>query len=729
MVRLSQLGLLRLAGADTCDESSFPVDLTGFRFMGLSRGPEAATNEGLCREACCDNDACQVYQFWSSSDPENLPGQCWLGQADSYETDYDGKYISRGRSMPAPPAPSPVPSKGFLVQRDSFWKDGERFNLRSGSLHYFRVPREYWRDRIQRMKALGLNCITMYVAWNYHEELEGQVSKLDEVTGFLDAAKVEGMLVLFRPGPYICGEWEMGGLPAWLLWEDKRGIKLRTYEDTYIAAVDKWMSTLLDAVKDYTYANGGPIALTQIENEYGSFGNCETNPDDAKYMNHLLDLTTSFFGTDMVYTTVDGGEGESPARLESGSPWKGDRRVLATVDGGLDSASVYASGFRNQKEFNAIGYSPKMWSELWVGWFTVWGDANAANKSYSDFHNGVGAMVSQDASYSLYMAHGGTNFGFWSGANGNQTNDYQPDVTSYDYSSPISEAGDHNVGFDGGDLFEAVRSGIAPSLAEPSFLEPPAVPKTSYGSVALTEAASLFGNLEQLSTCNVAVAADAAQLPSFEDLKHNYGLVLYSLDSPVEAMELSIKAEVAHDRVQVFVDDAEAGTAYRPSCPETVAVPSGKSMKLLVENMGRINYGLGIMDYKGYLGAAPAAGNWTARCLPLADEQVQGLSFGAEASSGPVFRRGSLDVAEEPIDTFFDLKGFTKGYVWVNGRNLGRYWETAGPQHTLYVPGPFLRQGANEVIVLDLHGSDAKALASVAAPRYHPESDLRTVIV
>jgi len=616
-------------------------------------------------------------------------------------------YVSRG---------SPSADSGFVVHDDSFWKDGEQFMVKSGSLHYFRVPAAYWRDRMQRMKALVLNTITMYVAWNYHEENEGQIQRLDEVTGFLDAAKAENMIVLFRPGPYICGEWEFGGLPAWLLWDDKAGIKLRTYEPTYIAAVDKWLNALYAEVSSYAYSKGGPLAMLQIENEYGSFGNCANNKDDAKYMNHLLDLAVSHFGTDIVYTTIDGGEGSSAAKLEHGSPFKGDARVVGTVDGGLSSASTYATAFQRQKDFNAEGNCPKMWSELWVGWFTVWGDAHAANKSTSQFHDGVSAMVGENASFSLYMAHGGTNFGFWSGANGNQNNQYKPDITSYDYSSPISEAGDHNVGSDGGDLFEAVRSAIAPAGQQLS--EPAPISKKGYGQVDLTESIGLFEALSHLSTCTEPVA-EGQSLPSFENLKHNYGLVLYRLAQSFSATSATFTPEATHDRAQVFVDGSEVGTAYRPHCPTTIDMPAGKSMDLLVENMGRINYGQGMYDHKGFLDQPPVAGNWSAVCLPLQPEQVQTLPFANSEAAGPIFRRGQLHISDEPTDTFFDMAGFTKGYVWVNGQNLGRYWETAGPQHTLYVPGPFLKQGANEVITLDLHGSQSNNLISVDSPRYY----------
>jgi hypothetical protein len=565
------------------------------------------------------------------------------------------------------------------------------------------------------MKALGLNTVTAYVAWNYHEDVYGTIRGLDAVTSFLQLAKEVGMLVLLRPGPYICAEWEFGGLPSSLLQPD---IKLRTFDEKYIAAVDRWWGALLPEVRPYLYSKGGPIVMMQIENEYGYHGDCASNPDDAKYMNHLLELATKFLGTDVVYITIDLGQGDGSI-LPKGSPWHGDSRVVATVDGGLSSS--YSSGFQQQKEFNAPGNSPKMWTELWSGWFTKWGEEHATNRSTKEFYEGVWAMVNEGASFSLYMAHGGTNFGFWSGASLDKNSEgkliYRPDITSYDYSAPISEAGDHNVGSDGGDLFDAVRGAIASVHGEPELQEPAPKTKTAYGEVLLQESASLFDNIQRLATCNVEVAAGDA-LPSMEKLMQHYGLVLYRSSGSFDAATLPFESDTLHDRVQVFVDGSEVGTAYRADCPTTVDVPAGQSMHLLVENMGRLNFGHGIDDYKGLLSEPPVSGNWSATCLPLVPVQVMSLPYKKQEVSGPAFKRGWLSIWEEPADTFLDSAGFTKGYVWVNGYELGRYWETAGPQHTVYLPGAYLHEGLNEIVVLDLHGSDAVSITSVASPRY-----------
>ncbi|KAL1507226.1 hypothetical protein AB1Y20_008075 [Prymnesium parvum] len=623
----------------------------------------------------------------------------------------------RGWSPPGAP-------RSFTIEDDRFVKDGLVFPLRSGSLHYFRVPPAYWADRLQRMKALGLNCVTMYVAWNYHEAEEGRVRRLDLVSAFLREAHAQGMLVIFRPGPYICAEWELGGLPAWLL--AKRGVRLRTYEPQYIGAVERWWRRLLGVAGAYGYARGGPVVLVQLENEFASYGDCTRVADDARYMNFLLGLAGQYFGGAQLFSTIDGGEGPTAAQLGKGSPWRGDARVLATVDGGLCAQpACYAEKFANQRAFNAAGRSPKMWSELWVGWFTVWGDAQAANKSSAEFFAGVREMVAENASFSLYMAHGGTNFGLWSGANGDQTSEgaasFQPDITSYDYSSPLSEAADHNIGSDGGDLFLAVQRAIGANTSA----EQPAIRKVAYGPIPLPESAGMFDALELIGRGKAAVNGT---LPSMEELGCWYGLVLYELAGEAfAATRMDFSSRSLHDRVQVFVDGVEVGSAYRAHCPQVVATPSGRRMQLLVENMGRVNYGAGALyDFKGLLTAPPVEGNWTATCIPLQTDHVRALRFTkgervAGAPYGPIFRRGSLRLDGKAADTFLDTKGFSKGFIWVNGHLLGRYWETAGPQHTLYLPAPFLHTGENEIIVLDLHGAETDELVSTSAPRYHRE--------
>jgi len=622
------------------------------------------------------------------------------------------------------------------------------------------------------MKALGLNAITAYVAWNYHEEVEGQIHDLEMVSSFLELIHKEGMLVILRPGPYICAEWEFGGLPSFLL--AKPDIQLRTYNAPYIQAVDRWLNTLYASITTKVYSKGGPIIAVQIENEYGFFGDCSNNHNDKMYMYHLHDLALSYFGPDIVYTTID-----EPWHLSRGTPWFKNSSVLATVDGGLESA--FGSGFWQQIKFNAAGYSPKMWSELWTGWYTSWGAALQSNKSVIQTHvslgwvndllgeidyrinrifgadaltlssisykDGVQGMINAGGSFSLYMAHGGTNFGFWSGAMGkrwsNGPDSFQPIVTSYDYSAPISEGGDHNIGADSGDLYLAVQRAISSKYGK-SPEEPPPIQKAAYGKIAFNESASLFESLDELKTCNHVVHDNSVQLPSFEKLSLPFGFVLYSRtpgltgSSSFSKQTLNFNSFTVHDRVQVFVDGSSVGSASRQDGDTSIHIPQGENMSLLVENMGRINaVSLEIWDmydYKGLLMKPPVDGNWTAYCLPLASTALQKLKFSAFTKvidGQPTFRRGNLEVTGTPTDTYLDTDGLTKGIIWVNGNNLGRFWHTRGPQQTMYVPAPFLRSGANEVIVLDLEGSAVEAIQSVERPRWSPTTprqDIRIMV-
>jgi len=561
------------------------------------------------------------------------------------------------------------------------------------------------------MKALGLNAITTYVAWNCHEVEEMKYERLDEVTQFLDIAHEEGMLVNLRLGPYMCAEWDLGGLPTYLL--TKSNIKLRTFNADYITAVDRWWNTLLPKLVPYLYSAGGPIVLAQVENEYGSFGNVAENPDDAHYMDHLLKRLQNYFGDDVVYTTVD-----AASLLPRGTPWKNDTRVLATIDGGLSSTG-YDDGFAQQKAFNAEGHFAKMWSELYTGWLTHWGEV-AVNKTAKETFDGLKAMVESGGSFSLYMAHGGTNFGFWSGANSQGEANYAPDLTSYDYNAPISEAGDHNIGKDGGDLFAAVASALATNSGNRA-PEPAPIKKRAYGVVKLSSSVALFEALfEGLPSCKRNLSSKE-RFPSMESLGMKSGLVLYHGYGPYNEFALDFTYTNLHDRVQVFADEVEVGTAYRSQCPTTVQVPHGYNIDLLVENMGHINYGQGIYDWKGLNMTPPDPSEitWFAYCFDLNIKRIQGLTWhDIYPQHGPIFYRAVFNIDGTPADTFVDTRGLTKGYLWVNGYNLGRFWEAEGPQHTLYVPATFLHEGENEVIILDLHGAQVDEIHFVDRPRY-----------
>ena len=591
--------------------------------------------------------------------------------------------------------------RSFIVKDDRFTKDGIPINVRSGSVHYSRVPRAYWRDRLERAKALGLNAVTTYVPWNFHEDAEGRFdfSNDRDVYAFVDEARKLDLLLILRVGPYMCGEWDFGGFPAWLL--TKANMTLRTHNKPYLDAVDKFWDHLLPRFKRRLYSNGGPVVMVQLENEFGDYGDCSANEDDANYMKHLYSKATQHLGTSVIYTTV------SPARnLHKASPWRHSTKVLATVDGPL--AESYEADFDLQKKFNAQGHSPRMWTELWTGWYTHWGDLKAANRTAADYGDGVKAMVADtNASFSLYMAHGGTSFGYWAGANilGGR---YVADVTSYDYSAPISEDGRHQIGADGADGFEAVRNALNLTVAEP-----PAPTFRAYGAVVFEDEADLLSQ-DALATCS-----DRGWRTQ-ETLGQAHGFILYTLTGPFPD-RLAFSAKTLRDRVQVLADGVLVGSAYRGDNKNvSIALPSSMTrLDLLVENCGRVNYGRELVDDRKGLLEPPLHGTPSVTCLPLADlSAIEWHSIKPGSSpAAPRFYRGHLQI-NDVHDTYLDTRGLSKGLIWVNGHNLGRFWETRGPQHTLYVPAPYLRRGANEVVILDLDGR-AAVLESVARPRWN----------
>mmetsp|Transcript_2033 Transcript_2033/g.5149 ORF Transcript_2033/g.5149 Transcript_2033/m.5149 type:complete len:331 (-) Transcript_2033:71-1063(-) len=321
------------------------------------------------------------------------------------------------------------------------------------------------------------------------------------------------------------------------------------------------------------------------------------------------------------------------------------------------------------------------------------------------------------------MAHGGTNFGFWSGANSQGEANYAPDLTSYDYNAPISEAGDHNIGKDGGDIFAAVAAALGGEAGD-HLPEPEPIEKMAYGAITLSQSSTLLENLDILASCTRNLS-NLERLPSMESLGQQFGLVLYRSSGAFTPFAINFTYTNLHDRVQVLADGDEVGTAYRAQCPTTVEVPPAENIDLLVENMGRINYGTGLYDSKGLHLNPPSQAAWTAYCLDLNISSIQRLPWHhlQVVRGGPLFLRAHLKIDGAPKDTFLDTRGLTKGFAWVNGHNLGRFWETVGPQHTLYVPAPFLREGDNEVILLDLHGPSVNEVHFVDRPRYTASND------
>ncbi|MEU2232502.1 glycoside hydrolase family 35 protein [Streptomyces vietnamensis] len=556
------------------------------------------------------------------------------------------------------------------MDKAGFLLDGRPFRFLSGGLHYFRVHPEQWADRLHKARLMGLNTVETYVPWNLHQPrpdrfvLDGGL----DLPRFLDLA-AEGLHVLLRPGPYICAEWEGGGLPSWLLAEPD--IRLRTRDPRFLAAVDDYFSRLLTPLRPYLASQGGPVLAVQAENEYGAFG------DDTAYMEHIAGSLRRC-GVDVPLFTCD-----QPVDLERGAL----PGVLATANFGSRSAEHLAELRAKRPE------GPLMTSEFWIGWFDRWG-ARHVVRDPDEAARELDELLATGASVNFYMFHGGTNFGFTNGANDKHT--YRPTVTSYDYDSPLDEAGAPAA------KFTAFRDVIAKYAPVPSDPVPSPGAKLAVPAVALTESAELLP-----SAAALASHIDSRQPLTMEELEQDFGFVLYETTLPLRGPAL-LEIEHVRDRAQVFVDGQPAGVLERENHEHALAftVPrAGGVLSILVENQGRVNYGQGIHDRKGLLGAVlvdgaePAA--WTNRPLPLT--ALEDIPFAATTATpvGPTFHRGAFDVTE-PADTFLHLDGWTKGNAWVNGFPLGRYW-SRGPQRSLYVPAPVLRAGTNELVVLELH--------------------------
>ncbi|MED6234651.1 Beta-galactosidase [Ataeniobius toweri] len=587
------------------------------------------------------------------------------------------------------------PSFSVDYKNNCFRKDGEQFRYISGSIHYSRIPRAYWKDRLLKMYMAGLNAIQTYVPWNYHEESPGQYdfSGDRDVQYFLKLAQEIGLFVILRPGPYICAEWDMGGLPSWLL--NKKNIVLRSSDADYIAAVDKWMGKLLPMMKPYLYQNGGPIITVQVENEYGSYFACDYN-----YMRHLTKLFRAHLGDEVVLFTTDGGEVKY---LKCGSI----QDLYATVDFG-PGANITAA-FEAQR--HAEPYGPLVNSEFYTGWLDHWGSRHSVVSS-ALVAKSLSRMLAVEANVNLYMFIGGSNFGYWNGAN----SPYAAQPTSYDYDAPLSEAGDLT------EKYFAIRDVIRMYSKVPEGPIPPTTPKYAYGSVKMKKLQTVSDATETLSFSG-PVRSNYPQ--TFTDLNQAFGFVLYRTTLAVNCSRptpLSSPLNGVHDRAYVSVDGVAVGVLERNKVLSVnVTGKAGSQVDILVENMGRINYGRDINDFKGLvsnltLGQVPLTG-WTMYSLSIDEAVKQGLlgdqpptrtDRGQPAAlSPPAFYKGSFvipdGIPDLPQDTYVKLPGWKKGQIWINGFNLGRYWPARGPQVTLFVPASILSTAApNNVTVLEL---------------------------
>ena len=571
-------------------------------------------------------------------------------------------------------------TKTFSISKEGFLLNGEPFTIVAGAVHYFRIPKEYWRDRLLKLKACGFNTVETYIAWNCHQKNEDtfDFSDNNNIEEFLDIAADLGLYAIVRPGPYIGGEWEFGGFPWWILRYDD--IELRCMNERYIGFVDKYFDELIPRLATHQITNGGNVIMVQVENEYGSYGN------DEKYMQYIAASLINR-GINVPLYTADGIEDHM---LTNG----GIDGILRTVKFGANPSV----NFPYLREFQPEG--PVMCSEFWNGWFDQWGYKHYERKP-QDAARSLQRILAEEASVSAYMFCGGTNFGWMNGANFDT--EYKPIVNSYDSDGILTESGDITKKYE---IFKKTIANHVQQQEEEITLDPQ-VPKAKYGTVPFTHCADLFANIDNLSS-----AFELLKPVPMEKLGQGYGYILYKthIKGPSDYQPLVIKD--VHDRAYIFVNDDLYAIQSRNDAESIVSlrVPAeGIDLTILVENMGRVSFGHELKDPKGITESVRLGQNylynWTAYPLELND--LSALDFHAETDmeffDHPTFYKAQFIIEETPADTFVKLPDFTKGMIFVNGKPLSRYW-SKGPQLSAYLPAPFLNQGINEVIVFELEG-------------------------
>lgn len=573
-----------------------------------------------------------------------------------------------------------------------FYMDGEEFHIYSGAMHYFRIPQEYWEDRLLKLRAAGLNTVETYVPWNFHEPKKGQFNfeGMLDIVKFIETAQNLGLYVIVRPGPYICAEWDFGGLPAWLL-KDKN-IRIRCWNKTYIKAVEDYFKVLIPKLVPYLETNGGKIIAMQVENEYGSFGR------DKKYLYWLRELMRDL-GVDIQLFTSDG-----------------EDRYFFSGGGIPEDWMVANFGGYNEHRFDDLKLlqpdKPLMCGEHWCGWFDRWGTKHHTDNAEESLGRSLDGFFKEDANFNLYMFHGGTNFGFSSGAN--YYDCYCPTTTSYDYGAPLNEYGGYT------EKYFVLRERMKKQLGK-ELPELPEDAKTQkIGKVNFTEFADLKSVYKKFALHK------KSHIPHYmEHYGQNSGLILYSTTLKGNYKDTKLNAFGVHDIAYIYIN-GELKHIYdrtklkgKELYDESFSVPvdafDGEiKVDIIVQALGRINYDRRIYDRKGldeiYLGGQ-AIVDWDVYCMEL--DMAPAISYKNSHKDFPCFMKGTFK-ADEKHDTFVDMRGFTNAIVYVNGFNLGRFI-TGGPQYTLYLPGTLLKE-ENEIVVLELQKTNKKSITLTEKP-------------
>ena len=588
----------------------------------------------------------------------------------------------------------------FTVGHKTFLLNGEPFVVKAAEVHYPRIPRPYWEHRIQMCKSLGMNTLCIYVFWNLHEPREGQFDFTgnSDVAEFCRLAQKNGMYVIVRSGPYVCAEWEMGGLPWWLL--KKKDIRLREQDPYFMERVRIFEQKVAEQLAPLTIQNGGPIIMVQVENEYGSYG------EDKAYIAEIRDCLRHLYGAKQTLFQCD---------------WSSNFELNGLDD--LVWTMNFGTGANIDEQFKRLKQlrpdAPLMCSEFWSGWFDKWG-ANHETRPAKDMVDGIDEMLSKNISFSLYMTHGGTSFGHWAGAN---SPGFAPDVTSYDYDAPINEYGGTT------EKFFKLRKMMQKYSKEPL----PAIPAPPAMMISIPP-------FELTERADIILGADSlvmnSPLLTMEEMGQGWGSMLYIATLPEITSESVLTLNECHDYAQVFVDTAYIGKIDRVRNEKSLRLPAvkkGQELRILVEAMGRINFGRAIKDYKGITESVTLTTeqdghelSWNLkrwniftipdnlatarRALDLAKQDSSSM-FNLQSSmfKGSGYYRGYFTL-KKTGDTFLNMEAWGKGQVYINGHAIGRFW-SIGPQQTLYVPGCWLKKGKNEIIVLDVVGPSLQAYA------------------
>lgn len=579
----------------------------------------------------------------------------------------------------------------FSIGDKTFLLDGKPFLIKAAEMHYTRIPAEYWEHRIQMCKALGMNTICIYAFWNIHEQKEGEFDfkGQNDIAAFCRLAQKHGMYIMLRPGPYVCSEWEMGGLPWWLL--KKKDIKLRTNDVYFLERTKLFMNEIGKELADLQVSRGGNIIMVQVENEYGAYAT------DKEYIANIRDIVKGAGFTDVPLFQCDWSSTFQRNGLDD---------LVWTINFGT-GANIDAQ-FKKLQE--ARPNAPLMCSEFWSGWFDHWGRKHETRDAET-MVSGIKDMLDRHISFSLYMTHGGTTFGHWGGANSPA---YSAMCSSYDYDAPISEAGWATPKYY--KLREMMMQYADSAQVIPDV--PAAYPVIEIPEFELKEVAPLFDNLPEPKL--------SEDIKPMEQFDQGWGTILYRTSLPEVKEGTTLLIDEVHDWAQVYADGKLLGRLDRRRGQNSLVLPSlqkGTRLDILVEAMGRVNFDVAIHDRKGITNKVELLTetdkkelkNWEVYSFPVDYDFAESKKYAeGEKLDAPAYYRATFEL-DRVGDVFLDMQTWGKGMVWVNGKAMGRFWKI-GPQQTLFMPGCWLKKSKNEIIVLDLLGPEKATVSGLKKP-------------